>query len=106
MAESEHVPQCPSCGHVKTDRRFTMPRVIVKGSKESPQKSVERLGKTKRQSYDCPWVDAETGKRKRVFRKGGEDKAAFKRRIQDVVLNTKMARKRNLTRNDVQPGNI
>lgn len=35
MSESAHVPQCPSCGHVKTDRVITMPRVTVAAEKRS-----------------------------------------------------------------------
>lgn len=103
MSEDAHTI-CPDCGK-PVARVLQMPAIKIKAASESPQKSVERITKNKRQNFECPWVDSDTGKNKRIFRQSGEDKAAWKRRVQDTVLNTKMAKKRKLTRNDVQPFN-
>lgn len=94
--------KCDDCGG-KVQRIYTVPAMRVKAAPESPQKSVERILGEKREHFDCPWPDAATGKSERIYRKGGEDRAAWKRRIQDTVLNTKIAQKRKLTRNDVNP---
>lgn len=100
MSESAHVPQCPSCGHVKTNRRFTMPRVQVKASRESPQTSVERVlgGKKGEQVFENPY----TGEKVRLT----GSKAQRKQQVQDSIVNSPLGKRRNLKRSDVTVPNL
>lgn len=90
---------CPTCGK-QIQRVISMPRVIVKGGPESPQKSVERvLGQKKGEQY---FENPYTGKRIKL--KGS--KAERKRQVQDSVVNSPLGKRRNLKRSDVTVPNL
>lgn len=82
-----------------------MPRVAVKAAAESPRDSVKRLLGTSRPHFDCPYPNKETGECERVWLDSGSKKER-EAKVQDAVLRTKWAERRNLKRSDIKPTNL
>lgn len=95
--------KCPECGRA-VHRVPQAAKFSFKKTGESTKESVKRVLGEKEQHFECPWPNAKTGKCEKVYLKG--NKRERKAQVQDAVLRSKLAVRRNLTRADVDVPNI